>query len=118
MTAPLNPPRTPPYKLAGLILLLITALVVTGVYLQFRGVPLDREPLTMISARAGLSMDPGAKVTYNGVEIGRVGAVDAVDVGGEPRAKITLDVDPKYFRYIPKNVDANISATTVFGNKY
>jgi phospholipid/cholesterol/gamma-HCH transport system substrate-binding protein len=118
MTAPLNKPRTPPYKLAGFVLLLITALVVTGVYLQFRGVPLDREQLTMMSARAGLSMDPGAKVTYNGVEIGKVGKVEEVDVGGEPRAKITLDVDPKYFKYIPQNVDANINATTVFGNKY
>ncbi len=72
----------------------------------------------MMAARAGLSMDPGAKVTYNGVEIGRVGSVDAVDVGGEPRAKITLDVDPKYLNLIPKNVEADISATTVFGNKY
>ena len=32
---------------------------------------LGREQLTMMSARAGLSMDTGAKVTYNGVEIGR-----------------------------------------------
>jgi phospholipid/cholesterol/gamma-HCH transport system substrate-binding protein len=118
MTAPLNTSRTPPYKLAGLVLTLITIAAIVLVYFQFRGDFLDREKLTMISTRAGLSMDPGAKVTYNGVEIGRVGAVDAVDVGGEPRAKITLDVDPKYFKYIPKNVDANINATTVFGNKY
>ena len=27
-------------------------------------------------------------------------------------------MDPKYFEYIPKNVNADISATTVFGNKY
>ena len=27
-------------------------------------------------------------------------------------------MDPKYFKYIPKNVNADISATTVFGNKY
>ena len=40
-------------------------------------------------------MDPGSKVTYNGVEIGRVASVDAVNVGGEPRAKVTLDVDPQ-----------------------
>ncbi|MBW8712285.1 MAG: MCE family protein, partial [Mycobacterium sp.] len=77
-----------------------------------------RTKLTMISSRAGLSMDPGAKVTYNGVEIGQVGTVDEVTVGDQPRAKITLEVDPKYFKLIPKNVDANISATTVFGNKY
>lgn len=118
MTAPLNASRTPPYKLAGLILTLLTIAVVVVVYFFFRGYNLDREKLTMISSRAGLSMDPGAKVTYNGVEIGRVGEIQEITVGDEPRAKITLDVDPKYFKLIPKNVDANISATTVFGNKY
>jgi phospholipid/cholesterol/gamma-HCH transport system substrate-binding protein len=116
--APLNTPRTPPYKLAGLVLTLLTIAAVVLVYFQFRGDFLKREQLTMMSARAGLSMDPGAKVTYNGVEIGRVATVNAVDVGGEPRAKIILDVDPKYIQLIPKNVDADISATTVFGNKY
>ncbi len=118
MTAPLNTPRTPPYKLAGLVLTLLTIAAIVLVYFQFRGDFLPREQLTMMSARAGLSMDPGAKVTYNGVQIGRVAAVNEVDVGGEPRAKITLDVDPKYLKLIPKNVDANINATTVFGNKY
>jgi phospholipid/cholesterol/gamma-HCH transport system substrate-binding protein len=118
MTAPLNTPRTPPYKLAGLILTLLTIAAVVLVYFQFRGDFLNREQLTMISSRAGLSMDPGAKVTYNGVEIGRVGKIEAVTVGDEPRAKIILNVDPKYFKYIPKNVNADISATTVFGNKY
>ena len=118
MTAPLNEPRTPPYKLAGLVLTLITIVAVVLVYFQFRGDFLKREQLTMMSARAGLSMDPGAKVTYNGVEIGRVATVSAVDVGGKPHAKIILDVDPKYLYLLPKNVNADISATTVFGNKY
>jgi phospholipid/cholesterol/gamma-HCH transport system substrate-binding protein len=118
MTAPLNTSRKPPYKLAGLILSLLTIAAIVLVYFQFRGDFLNRDQLTMMSARAGLSMDPGAKVTYNGVEIGRVGSVDAVDVGGEPRAKITLEVDPKYLNLIPRNVEADISATTVFGNKY
>ena len=118
MTAPLNTKREPPYKLAGLILALITITVVVLAYMQFRGDFLNREQLTMISSRAGLSMDPGAKVTYNGVEIGRVGKVQAVSVGNQPQAKITLDVDPKYFKFIPQNVTADITATTVFGNKY
>jgi phospholipid/cholesterol/gamma-HCH transport system substrate-binding protein len=118
MTAPMNTPRTPPYKLAGLVLTLLVIVAVVLVYFQFRGDFLRREQLTMMSARAGLSMDPGAKVTFNGVEIGRVATVNAVDVGGEPRAKLVLDVDPKYIELIPKNVTADISATTVFGNKY
>ncbi|WP_101950879.1 MCE family protein [Mycobacterium sp. 3519A] len=119
MTAPLNTPRTPPFKLAGLVLSILTIAVLVFVYLQFRGTFLERDKLTMISARAGLSMDPGAKVTYNGVEIGRVGRVEEVTVDGDqPRAKITLNVDRKYLHLIPRNVDANITATTVFGNKY
>jgi phospholipid/cholesterol/gamma-HCH transport system substrate-binding protein len=119
MTAPLNTPRTPPFKLAGLVLSRLTIAVLVFVYLQFRGTFLERDKLTMISARAGLSMDPGAKVTYNGVEIGRVGRVEEVTVDGDqPRAKITLNVDRKYLHLIPRNVDANITATTVFGNKY
>jgi phospholipid/cholesterol/gamma-HCH transport system substrate-binding protein len=118
MTAPINTKRHPPYKIAGAILALLTVIAVVLVYLQFRGDFLPRTQLTMISARSGLSMDPGAKVTYNGVEIGRVGNVEETSVGGEPRAKIILEVDPKYLDLIPRNVEADISATTVFGNKY
>ncbi len=118
MTAPVNSKRQPPYKLAGLVLTLVTIVVLVLVFLQFRGDFLPRTQLTMISARSGLSMDPGAKVTYNGVEIGRVGNVEETNVDGEPRAKIILEVDPKYIGLIPRNVEADISATTVFGNKY
>ncbi|HKP42300.1 MCE family protein [Mycobacterium sp.] len=118
MTAPLNTSRTPPYKIAGLVLALLTIAVVVVVYYFFRGYNLQRDQLTMMSGRAGLSMDPGSKVTYNGVEIGTVGKIDEVNVGGQPQAKITLEVNPKYLDLIPKNVQADISATTIFGNKY
>ena len=118
MTAPVNSKRTPPYNLAGLVLALITIVVLVLVFFQFRGDFLPRTQLTMMAARSGLSMDPGAKVTYNGVEIGRVGEVEQVTVGDEPRAKLVLEVDPKYLDLIPQNVNADISATTVFGNKY
>jgi phospholipid/cholesterol/gamma-HCH transport system substrate-binding protein len=118
MTAPLNTSRTPPYKVIGVILAVLALVIVVVVYKQFRGDFLRPEKLTMMSSRAGLSMDPGAKVTYNGVEIGRVGDVDEVNVGGQPKAKITLKVDRKYLDLIPKNINADITATTVFGNKY
>lgn len=118
MTAPQNTTRQPPYKIAGLVLAILSIVAVVLVYLQFRGDFLSRTQLTMISARSGLSMDPGAKVTYNGVQIGRVGNVEEANIDGEPRAKIILEVDPKYLNLIPRNVQADISATTVFGNKY
>jgi phospholipid/cholesterol/gamma-HCH transport system substrate-binding protein len=118
MTAPLNTKRQPPYKLAGLVLTVIFIVALVLVYALFRGAFLGREQLTMMSSRAGLSMDPGAKVTYNGVEIGRVGKVQEITVGDQQKAKITLDVNKQYLHLIPRNVNADITATTVFGNKY
>jgi phospholipid/cholesterol/gamma-HCH transport system substrate-binding protein len=57
-------------------------------------------------------------VTYNGVEIGKVAAVDYVDVDGVAKAKLTLNVNRDYLGFIPANVVADVRATTVFGNKY
>src|SRR4051794_38197555 len=102
---PVNKPKTPPYKVAGLVLVLIAAVVVTLVVIQFRGGFAEPEKLTLISSRSGLSMDPGSKVTFNGVEIGRVAEITAIDQGGEPKAQVTLDVDKQFVRLIPENVD-------------
>jgi len=119
MTAPLNPDRRPPLKLAGSILLLILAVVLTLVVMQFRGKFTPETELTMLASRSGLVMDPNSKVTYNGVEIGRIKKILAVTPeGGEPAAKRILEVDPKYIKLIPSNVNADIEATTIFGNKY
>lgn len=118
MTAPLNTPRRPPLKLAGLILLLILAVVLTFVLLQFRGKLTPKTQLTMLSSRAGLVMDPNSKVTYNGVEIGRVTKILPATDGDKPAAKLMLEVDPKFIKLIPANVVGDIQATTVFGNKY
>ena len=108
----------PPIKLAGLALLAAIALVMTLVYLQFRGDLTPKTELTMISGRAGLVMDAGSKVTYNGVEIGRVSTVSAAESNGAPAARITMNVNPRYLAMMPANVDADIRATTIFGNKY
>jgi phospholipid/cholesterol/gamma-HCH transport system substrate-binding protein len=118
MTQPMNSSRRPPLKLAGAIFLVLAVVLVALVYLQFRGDLTPKTTLTMVSDRAGLVMDPGSKVTYNGVEIGRVSNVAAVDRGGKSVAELTLQVAPHYIPLIPANVDAQIKASTVFGNKY
>ena len=118
LQSPANAPRTPPYKLAGLVLLLVAALAFTAVWLQFRGYWQPKEQLTLVAGRSGLVMDPGSKVTYNGVEIGRVAEVLPTETGDVPGAKVLLDVNPEFIPLIPKNVNAEIKATTVFGNKY
>ena len=37
MTAPINEPRTPPYKLAGVVLTILLVAATALVYFQFRG---------------------------------------------------------------------------------
>jgi phospholipid/cholesterol/gamma-HCH transport system substrate-binding protein len=118
------PPRlldqrgTQPYKTAGLVLVIVALGVLALTYGLFRGDFTSKTLLTMISPRAGLVLDPGSKVTYNGVEIGKVGRLDEIGAGATPNAKITLDIDSDYIGLIPKNVHAEVKATTVFGNKY
>ena len=102
----------------GVVLLLVGALVLVLVYLQFRGDFTPKTELTMVASRAGLVMEPGSKVTFNGVEIGRVASISEIESDGKPAAKLVLNVDPKYILLIPANVVANIEAATLFGNKY
>ncbi|BBX75399.1 MCE family protein [Mycobacterium shinjukuense] len=120
MTTPgkINKVRNPPFKTAGIAFVLVFFLVLALVYFQFRGDFTPKTKLTMMSDRAGLVMDPGSKVTYNGVQIGRVGSITEVTRDGKSAAKFTLDVYPRYLSLIPENVDAQIKATTVFGGKY
>jgi len=108
----------PPYKTAGAIFLAIVAAITAFIYLEFRGALDGKTQLTLLSPRAGLVVEPGAKVTYNGVQIGRVSRIGMTDERGAPMAKLTLDVKPGYIEYIPANVAVEIRATTVFGNKY
>jgi phospholipid/cholesterol/gamma-HCH transport system substrate-binding protein len=110
--------RTWPDTVAGIGLLLACALLLGLIYAQFRGDFTPKTKLTMLAARAGLVMDDGSKVTYNGVSIGRVADISEVEHQGKPAAKFILDVDPDYVDLIPVNVIAKIQATTVFGNKY
>jgi phospholipid/cholesterol/gamma-HCH transport system substrate-binding protein len=109
---------TPARKIAGLVLVLLCVSVLALVYLQFRGAFTPITQLTLLSGRAGLVMDKNAKVTFNGVEVGRVTGVSEQNVDGAPKARLLLDVDPTYIPLIPANVVATITATTVFGNKY
>lgn len=71
-------------------------------------------PVTLVSDRSGLVMEPGAKVKMRGVEVGRVAGIN----GGKAPLSLNLQIFPDQIKYIPANVAAEITATTAFGAKY
>lgn len=113
-----NAERTPPYKVLAVAGLMVLALIGALVFVQFRGGFTPKQSLTLIADRAGLLVGPDSKVTFNGVEVGKVAAIDLIERDGKPAAKFTLNVAPRYAPLIPVNVVAAIKATTVFGGKY
>jgi len=97
-----------------LILLALIGLVVLATTVAFTGTLRSYVPVTLTADRSGLVMDDGAKVMMRGVQVGRVGRI-----GGDKRGtSLKLEIDPDQIRYIPANVEAQISATTAFGAKF
>ncbi len=106
------------YRLAGALLVIVAVAVMTLIYLQFRGALTPSVQLTVLAPRAGLVLDPGSKVTLDGVPIGRVTRVELISHEDVPSARILVDVEPKYLPVLPVNIETTITASTVFGNKY
>ena len=73
-----------------------------------------RIPVTLTSDRSGVMLEPGSKVKMRGVDIGEVSSV----VGGPPPVGLKLEIDPAQAKFIPANAEAEIKATTAFGNKF
>ena len=101
------------------VLLLIIAAASTLTATTFSGTLRKTIPLTVISDRAGLVMEDGAKVKLRGVQIGEVASVDAyADPAGTNLSKLRLKISPNDFQYLPNNVEAEIKSSTAFGAKY
>jgi phospholipid/cholesterol/gamma-HCH transport system substrate-binding protein len=76
-------------------------------------------PLTLVSDRAGLVMENGAKVKLRGVQVGEVGSIGTEsNLAGSDLAKLNLKMYPGPFQYLPSNVEAEIKSSTAFGAKY
>nr|WP_319448304.1 MULTISPECIES: MCE family protein [unclassified Mycobacterium] len=101
--------------LAGLATVLaIVAVVVLAVTLFNDGLA-KAVPITVISARAGLVMNPDAKVKLHGVPVGTVSSIELLPDG---QAALHLKVNPSALHLIPSNVGVDIASTTVFGAKF
>jgi phospholipid/cholesterol/gamma-HCH transport system substrate-binding protein len=103
---------------APVLFLVITALS-TLAALLFSGTLRKTVPLTLVSDRAGLVMENGAKVKLRGVQVGEVDSIAAeTSPGGTDLSRLNLKIDPGPFQYLPSNVEAEIKSSTAFGAKY
>ncbi len=102
--------------LVGLVTVVALGVITGFAILAFRGdVFADTVPITVVAERAGLVMNPDAKVKMRDVEVGRVASIEERADG---TAAIHLALDRKQARAIPANVGVDIAASTVFGAKY
>ncbi|MGV1087523.1 MAG: MCE family protein [Mycobacterium sp.] len=109
--------RNRPYArpLAGLLTFLTLVLIVVVSVGLFRDSFRDTVPVTVIADRAGLVMNPQAKVKLNGAPVGKVASIEPLADGG---AALHLAIDPGSVDAIPANVGAAITSSTVFGAKF
>ena len=82
---------------------------------MFRGSFGTTVPVTVVSERAGLVMNPEARVKMRGVQVGQV---DSIENRADGKAVLHLAMDPSQLGDIPSNVTVNITSSTVFGAKF
>ncbi|WP_082933154.1 MCE family protein [Mycolicibacterium elephantis] len=106
--------RTLLRPLVGLVSIVVAAVVVVLAANLFRGGFTDSVPVTVLTQRAGLVMNPDAKVKVRGVQVGTVAVIEELPGGA---AAIHLDMDPSRLEAIPANALVDIASPTVFGAK-
>ncbi|BBX15670.1 MCE-family protein [Mycolicibacterium duvalii] len=101
--------------LAGLALVVTLVAILAVSIGLFAGKFTETVPVTVISDRAGLVMNPDADVKMRGVQ---VGTVNSISYRPDGKAELRLDMDPSQMHLIPRNVNVDIASTTVFGAKF
>lgn len=100
--------------LTGLVTIAAIAGTVALAVGLFRGDFAETVPVTVISERAGLVMNPDAKVKMNDIQ---VGTVSAIEQGPDGTAELHLALDRSTLHLIPSNVRVDVASSTVFGAK-
>lgn len=103
------------YKLAALGLTCAIVAVVALAVASFNQSFTTRVPITIVAERAGLVMDPGARVKMAGVTVGSVESIAPAD---DSTATLSILLDPDALESIPANVDVAITSNTAFGAKF
>jgi phospholipid/cholesterol/gamma-HCH transport system substrate-binding protein len=106
--------RRHPYKLYGVLLLVVAAALVALSILQFNQVFTPADRVTVHIGRAGLQLLPGSDVKERGIIVGSVESISSTGDG----ADIKLRLKPSEADQIPDNVSVRLLPKTLFGEKY
>ena len=87
--------------LAGLATIAVIVAVVAFSVMMFRGGFGQTVPVTVVSERAGLVMNPEAKVKMRGVQVGQV---ESIETRPDGKAVLHLAMNPDELKDIPANV--------------
>jgi phospholipid/cholesterol/gamma-HCH transport system substrate-binding protein len=101
--------------LTGLATVVVLAAIVAVAVGLFQGSFTESVPVTVLSPRAGLVMNPDAKVKMRGVQVGKV---DSIESRSNGQAVLHLAMYPSDMHLIPANVLVDITEPTVFGAKF
>jgi phospholipid/cholesterol/gamma-HCH transport system substrate-binding protein len=101
--------------LTGLTTVAVIAAIVAVAVGLFAGSFTETTPVTVLSPRAGLVMNPDAKVKMRGVQVGKVASIESRPNG---QAVIHLAMNPSEMHLIPANVLVDLTSPTVFGAKF
>jgi len=101
--------------LTGLVSVAVVAAIVAVAVGLFRGSFTETMPVTVLSPRAGLVMNPDAKVKMHGVQVGKVASIESRPDG---QAALRLAMYPSEMHLIPANVLVDLTSPTVFGAKF
>jgi phospholipid/cholesterol/gamma-HCH transport system substrate-binding protein len=101
--------------LTGLVTVAVIAAIVAVAVGLFQGSFSETTPVTVLSPRAGLVMNPDAKVKMHGVQVGKVASIESRPNG---QAVLHLAMDPSEMHLIPANVVVDLTSPTVFGAKF
>lgn len=101
--------------LTGLATVAVIAAIVGVAVGLFQGSFTESAPVIVISPRAGLVMNPNAKVEMRGVQVGKVASIESRPNG---QAVLHLAMQPAEMHLIPANVLVDITTPTVFGAKF
>jgi virulence factor Mce-like protein len=101
--------------LTGLVTIAVIVAIVAVAVGLFQGSFTKTTPVTVMSPRAGLVMNPDAKVKMHGVQVGKVASIESRPDG---QAVLHLAMYPSEMHLIPANVLVDLTSPTVFGAKF